>query len=193
MRIALPQHDDLLRDAIQRHGGVVVKTLGDGFHSVFTSASDAILAAIAAQRALNRLAVATEAANSSTLLLVRMGIHTGAAIPRDGDYFGPTVNQAARIKEAANGRQILISQATRSALESAGLTLECTLRDLGEHVLRGVRTSDHLTQIVIPDLPDDMRSPRTDHEITVAARIVISPTEEYLAPLPNWATVKTEA
>jgi len=50
MRIALARHDTLIRTAIDEHHGNVVKTMGDAFHSAFARASDAIAAALDAQR-----------------------------------------------------------------------------------------------------------------------------------------------
>ena len=96
MRPALARHDAILRDAIAAHAGHLVKTTGDGAHAVFANASDAVDAAIAAQ-----LALGGEDWSVPEPLLVRMGIHSGPAEVRDGDYFGTTVNRAARLMSAA--------------------------------------------------------------------------------------------
>jgi hypothetical protein len=56
MRDALARHDELLRDAIEGHGGYMVKTTGDGFHAAFSAADAGVSAAIAAQRALDAAA-----------------------------------------------------------------------------------------------------------------------------------------
>ena len=92
MRAALARHDAILRDAVEMHDGHVVKTTGDGLHAAFALAHDALVAALDAQRAL--------VAEDWTLqqpLRVRMGLHTGEAELREGDYFGPAVNRAARV------------------------------------------------------------------------------------------------
>src|SRR6476620_10395134 len=83
MRAALLAHDKVLRTAIEAHGGFLFSHTGDGVVAAFTSPRSAVDAAIAAQRALE--------------LPVRMGIATGEAELRDGDYFGTVLNRAARV------------------------------------------------------------------------------------------------
>ena len=80
---ALARHDEILRDAVAAHGGAIVKTTGDGLHAAFTSARDGIDAALRAQRVLHDTEWATPVP-----LLVRMGLNTGEAELRDGDYYG---------------------------------------------------------------------------------------------------------
>ena len=80
MRDALARHDAILRDAVTEHHGDIVKTTGDGVHAVFTSARDALDAALAAQLDLQRAAW-----DEVGELRVRMGLHTGEAELRDGD------------------------------------------------------------------------------------------------------------
>ncbi len=104
MRLALARHDEIVRDAIEAHDGHVVKTTGDGAHAVFAIASDAIDAAVAAHRAIG-----LEHWPLSAPLRVRMGIHSGPAELRDGDYYGTAVNRAARIMSIAHGGQVVIS------------------------------------------------------------------------------------
>lgn len=85
MAPALRRHDELLRAAIEAHGGHVFKTMGDQFCAAFLRASDAIAAAGAAQRAL--AAADWSAVNG---LQVRMALHSGATDERDGDYSAPS-------------------------------------------------------------------------------------------------------
>jgi class 3 adenylate cyclase len=82
MRVALAAHDSLLRGAIEKHGGRLFKHTGDGVCAAFASPKSAVDAAVTAQRALG--------------LPVRMGLATGEAELRDGDYFGAVLNRAAR-------------------------------------------------------------------------------------------------
>jgi class 3 adenylate cyclase len=110
MKAALARHDEILRDAVEERGGHVVKTTGDGLHAAFAVAPDAVAAALNAQRAL----VSEEWALPEPLK-VRMGLHTGAAELREGDYYGPAVNRAARIAAAAHGGQLVASAATSRA------------------------------------------------------------------------------
>src|SRR5215210_4314196 len=83
MRAALGRHDEILRSAVESHGGATVKTTGDGLIAVFATASDAVAAAIAAQSEL-----VGEAWPLPEALRVRMGLHTGPAELRDRDYHG---------------------------------------------------------------------------------------------------------
>ena len=83
MHDALPRHDAILRDAVRAHGGYVVKMTGDGMLAVFRAANDALVTAIDAQRTLHH-----EPWGETGPLKVRMGLHTGEAYLRDGDYYG---------------------------------------------------------------------------------------------------------
>ena len=113
MRDAMARHDELLRDAVESHGGFIVKTTGDGFHAVFATAHDAVTAAVAAQRAL-----LADDWNITQTVRVRMGMHTGEAEVRDGDYCGGAVNRAARLMSVAHGGQIVVSAATEELLRT---------------------------------------------------------------------------
>ena len=94
MRAALAAHDEVLHKAIEAHGGWLFKHTGDGVCAAFGSPTCAVDAAVAAQRALE--------------LPVRMGIATGEAELRDGDYLGAVLNRAARVMAAGHGGQILL-------------------------------------------------------------------------------------
>ena len=115
MRAALARHDVLLRDAIEANGGAVVKTTGDGFHAAFATADSAVRAAVDAQVDLVR-----EPWADTGPLLVRIGLHTGSAEMRDGDYFGTALNRAARLMAAAHGGQIVCSHATAELVHDTG-------------------------------------------------------------------------
>nr|WP_090277597.1 adenylate/guanylate cyclase domain-containing protein [Mycolicibacterium komanii]CRL72329.1 putative ATPase [Mycolicibacterium komanii] len=98
MRHALTEHDDTLRRAVATHGGRLFKHTGDGICAAFSSPRHAVDAAIDAQRSLS--------------LPVRMGIATGEAECRDGDYFGAVLNRTARLMAAGHGGQILADRLT---------------------------------------------------------------------------------
>ena len=102
MRVALAAHDEVLRGAIESHGGWLFKHTGDGVCAAFASPSSAVDAAVAAQRALE--------------LPVRMGIATGEAELRGTDYFGAVLNRAARVMAAGHDGQILLDDATAHLL-----------------------------------------------------------------------------
>src|SRR5262245_60234224 len=155
MRAALARHDALLRRAVRGHGGHVVKPTGDGLHAAFARAPDALGAALAAQRAL-----AAEPWDLPTPLRARMGLHMGACEEREGDYYGPAVNRAARVMQAGHGGQVLLSQAT-AALVRGELPAGAGLRDLDEHRLKDLLEPERLFQLLAPDLPDRFPPPRT--------------------------------
>jgi class 3 adenylate cyclase len=149
MRDALARHDELLRDAIEAHGGYVVKTTGDGFHAAFGTADAGVVAAVAAQRALD-----VEAWPLLEPLRVRMGLHTGSASLRDGDYFGSSLNRAARLMGVAHGGQVLCSQATAD-LARDSVTDGMDLVDLGEHRLRDLSRAERVFQVCAPGLLEE--------------------------------------
>ena len=149
MKGALKRHDAILRGAIETSGGQVVKTTGDGMVAVFGSATAAATAALAAQRDLTR-----EPWPETGPLRVRMGLHSGQADERAGDFFGPTVNRTARIMAAGHGGQILLSASAAELVRDA-LPAGAGLLDLGEHHLKDLGRPEHICQLVHPDLAAD--------------------------------------
>ena len=135
MRAALAAHDEVLRGAIEAHGGFLFKHTGDGVCAAFASPRSAVDAAVAAQRELE--------------LPVRMGIATGEAELRDGDYFGAVLNRAARVMAAGHGGQILLADST------AGLLSGVDLLDLGPRRLRDVPMPVGVFQVRAPGLRTD--------------------------------------
>jgi predicted ATPase/class 3 adenylate cyclase len=127
MRAALAAHDEVLRAAIEEHGGWLFKHTGDGVCAAFASPGSAVDAAVAAQRALE--------------LPVRMGLATGEAELRGGDYFGVVLNRAARVMAAGHGGQILLAEST------AGLLSGVDLLDLGPRRLRDLPTAVGVFQV----------------------------------------------
>lgn len=138
---ALARHDAILRGAVEQSGGTVVKTTGDGLHAAFDTASDALRATLAAQ-----LALRAEAWALAKPLKVRMGIHVGDGERRDGDYYGPALNRAARIMAAGHGGQILVSAAT-AQLTAGSLPPGARLKDMGTHRLKDLTLPENLFQV----------------------------------------------
>ncbi len=172
MSMALARHDAIVRSAIESHGGHVFKTVGDAFYGAFPAAPAALAAAVEAQRALYAEdwgAVDPDFAD----LRVRMGVHRGLAEARGGDYFGPALNRTARLASAGHGGQILLSQAAAQAVRG-DLPAGQTLRDLGEHRLKDLRHSEHISQVVVEGLPDVVRSVTTAGELSARDRIVVA-------------------
>jgi class 3 adenylate cyclase len=147
MREALERHDAVMSAAIADHGGYVFATGGDGFAAAFDRVTSAMTAALEGQRALERILWPSQIS-----IRVRMALHTGEAMERGGDYFGPAVNRTARLMAAGHGGQILCS-GTATAM-SADLPEGSTLRDLGEHRLRDLTTSEHIFELIYPGAPE---------------------------------------
>jgi predicted ATPase len=141
MRAALVVHDKVLRTAIEAYDGFLFSHTGDGFVAAFASPMSAVNAAIDAQRELQ--------------LPVRMGLATGEAELRDGDYFGTVLNRAARVMAAGHGGQILLAEST------AGLLSGVDLVDLGPRRLRDVPNPITVFQVNAPGLPEDFPPLRT--------------------------------
>lgn len=159
MSTALRRHDALIRDAVARNGGHVFKTVGDAFHAVFSTAPQAIGAAIAAQRAL-----LAEDFSSIEGARVRMALHSGIAETREADYFGPTVNRVARLLGIGHGGQILVSSATAELL-GGELPPEASLRDLGAHRLKDLARAEQVYQLVAPGVPSEFPPLRSLDEL----------------------------
>ena len=132
MRAALAAHDKVLRAAIEAHGGFLFKHTGDGVCAAFGSPKAAVDAAVAAQRDLE--------------LPVRMGLATGEAELRGGDYFGAVLNRAARVMAAGHGGQILLVESTASLLSGVDLI------HLGPRRLRDLPSAVGLFQVRAPGL-----------------------------------------
>jgi predicted ATPase/class 3 adenylate cyclase len=146
MQDAVRRHDALMRAAIAARDGVVFKTVGDAFCAAFARPEDAIAAMLDSQHAL-----AAEDFSAIDGLPVRAAIHTGTADERDGDYFGPAVNRVARLLAIGHGGQVLVSGVTADLVQSE-LPPQASLRDLGEHRLRDLARSEHVFQLVAPEL-----------------------------------------
>jgi predicted ATPase/class 3 adenylate cyclase len=144
------RHDALVRGAIEGQRGRVVKTMGDGFHAMFDSASDCAMAAVAAQQALE----AESWPGETGPIHVRMGLHTGESEFRDGDYYGTEVNRAARVMAIAHGGQIVLTDPTAALIRKA-LPPETSLTDLGQHRLKGIAAPEQIYQLCHPSLPAD--------------------------------------
>jgi len=149
MKAAVSRHEHLMRAAIARCGGYVFKTMGDAFCCAFPTAPQAVNAAIEAQRAL-----AKEDFSSVGGLQVRMGLHTGYAEERNGDYFGPAVNRVARLMSVGHGGQVLLSGVTRE-LAHAELPDGCTLVNLGSHRLKDLTEAEQVWQVTIAGLSSE--------------------------------------
>jgi predicted ATPase/class 3 adenylate cyclase len=132
---ALQEHRRLLRGAFAANDGAEVDTQGDAFFVAFGRASDAVAAAVDAQRAL-----------SGGPIRVRMGLHTGEPRLTDEGYIGLDVHKGARIAAVGHGAQVLLSQATRALVDA-------DVRDLGPHRLKDLSVPERIFQLEIDGLP----------------------------------------
>ena len=151
----LAAHNEMIRRAVDAHGGTEVRTEGDAFFCVFTSAADAIAAALEAQRALcaHRWPAGAEVS-------VRMGLHTGDVEPGSDDYIGLAVHRAARVVDAGHGKQILVSDAT-ALVAAERLPPGASLRALGAYRLKDFPAPSELHQLCHPELPSEFPALRT--------------------------------
>ena len=155
MSRALAEHDAVSRSAVEEHRGAIIKMTGDGICAAFDDPVDALKATAQLQRSL-----ATLASSNKISLRVRAGLHLGIVERRNEDLFGSSVNRAARIMKAAHGGQILVSQAVFDHVRTR-LPPPISLRDLGGVRLRDLATSEHVYQVVHPELRQDFPALRS--------------------------------
>ena len=154
-RAVQDRHSEIIREAVEAHGGQEVRTEGDSFFIAFRTARQAVGAAVAAHRGL-----AAEAWPHGRPLRVRMGMHTGEGALGGGDYIGIDVNRAARIAAAGHGGQVLLSDATR-ILVGTGLPQGVAVRTLGRYRLKDFDEPEPLHDLVLDGLPADFAPLRT--------------------------------
>jgi len=145
----LAEFRNLLRTALHAYRGQEVDTQGDAVFAAFARASDALSAAVAAQREL-----ALHSWPDAAVVRVRMGLHTGEPTRVAEGYVGLDVHYAARIMSAGHGGQVLLSRTTRDLVEQ-DLPEGVSLRDLGEFHLKDLERPIPLSQAVIAGLPAD--------------------------------------
>ena len=149
MSVAVARHDEIVAGVVASWSGVrpVVQGEGDSVVAAFSRATDAVAAALDVQRALQR-----EAWPGGLQLRVRIGVHTGEAVPRDdGTYVGTTIIRAARIRDAANGGQTLVS-ASAATVAAFSLPDGAVLVDVGVHRLKNLDGPEQLWLLTHPDL-----------------------------------------
>ena len=168
MAAALRRHDEILRDAFEQAGGYVFKTVGDSFCAAFPAARAGLDAALAAQQNL-----AAQSWPTSRPIVVRMALHAGVCEERDGDYFGPAVNRAARLLAVATGGQVLVSGVAAELL-SEEMPEGVGLRELGTHQLKDLSRPERIYQVEAAFLADRVAVPAANQpgrpaDLTTAA------------------------
>jgi class 3 adenylate cyclase len=141
----LAAHDELVRRRIETYRGQVVKTAGDGFMVAFRDPEAACRAAVGIQKDLRR--TLDPKLRITANVKVRIGIHTGPVVSRDGDYFGRNVAIAARIGDLATGGEVLVSDAVSEALDDDAAV---ELVEMGEVELKGIPGTHVVHRVVVP-------------------------------------------
>jgi class 3 adenylate cyclase len=136
-RDVMRRHDNLIRDLLNRHGGMEVKSMGDGFLALFPSPSVAVSCAIAIQ---NNFPVPDSTSDS---VAVRIGINAGEPIEEEHDVFGAAVILASRVCARARGGQILMAEPVRHLLTGRGFLFA----DQGEFVPKGFEDAVKLVEV----------------------------------------------
>ncbi len=150
MRASLARHDEIVRSIVETAKGTVFKHTGDGFGAAFDSVRAGVEAAA-------RIAAALASTDwEGPALATRIGVHSGEAEPTDGDYFGTTVTRTARIMDAGNGGQILVSEAARQLLGDR-LGAGMSLVDAGEHRLKDLGEPTRIYRLMAEGAEDPRR------------------------------------
>lgn len=156
MERSLAVHDGIMREAIEDEDGYVFATGGDSFSASFPTPSKAVAAAASAQLKLLRQVW------DGPPLAVRIGVHTGHAEERDGNYYGPHVGRCARIMSLGGPGQTLVSGVTADlVIDEIGDDL--SLVDLGQRSLGGIDRPERIFELRHPDLPE-LGLPEVAHE-----------------------------
>ncbi|HEX2224765.1 MAG TPA: AAA family ATPase [Thermoanaerobaculia bacterium] len=155
MAAAVARQIALLDAAIQAHGGIHFKTVGDAVQAAFPTAPEAIAAALDAQRSL-----LAEGWGEIGPLRVRMALHAGEAMVHNEEYQGPLLNRSARLLAIGHGAQVLLSE-TAAMLARDAMPPGTDLRELGEHRLPDLLEPECIFQLLHPDLPDAFPPLRT--------------------------------
>lgn len=169
MEGVISRHNVLLATIVERHHGHLFKYVGDGVCTAFSTALDALEAALAIQRAFT--------SNTSNIpIKLRVALHSGAATLHNGDYAGLALSRTTRILAAGHGSQILLSLAAHE-LVCDNLPPEVVLRDLGAHHLKDLARPEHIFQVVAHDLPANFPPLNTldrhQHNLPVQATALI--------------------
>jgi len=149
MYTAMRRHDQLLGAAIESNGGIVIKERGEGdsFFAVFPRATDAVAAALDAQKA-----IFAEPWRDKVQISVRMAVLTGEADAQDRDYRSPAVNRCAKLRRRAVGNQVLVSETTYSIVADI-LRDDIRLVSVGKRRLEGHERPEEIYVLQHPEVP----------------------------------------
>ncbi len=163
----LEKHKELVRPILSRHRGREVKTVGDAFLVEFTSALEATECAVEVQKTL-----ADHNASSSNKVEVRIGVHVGDVVHREGDIYGDAVNIAARIEPLARGGEVCISEQVYAQVRNK---VPYRMERLPSQTLKNVQFPIDVYRIVLQRGTPERRTPSPANRIAVLPLSNISP------------------
>jgi serine/threonine protein kinase/class 3 adenylate cyclase len=140
--VMIHRHDELAAQAIEQHGGKVVKTIGDSAMAEFPDAASAVRAAVEIEREFLKF---NSSQPENQRVDIRIGIHTGVGFRKGNDLFGDVVNVTARIVKHTAPAQILISRATYESI-SKEVDLRC--RWLNKLTIDGRTEKEDIFEVV---------------------------------------------
>jgi class 3 adenylate cyclase len=148
MELAITRYEEIVSTVVTAAGGIVLKARGEGdsTFSVFSRASDGVSGAYEIQRAIS-----AEPWPADAVVRLRISVHSGEAVEREGDYYGPAVNLAARLRGVAQGGQIVMSTSAASVARRH-LPRGCELVELGSLTLPGIATPEQAWVLSGPGL-----------------------------------------
>jgi class 3 adenylate cyclase len=139
----LAEHDEMMGQVVADHGGRVVKKLGDAYMVIFQATEDAVHCGL---KALSRIAARNR--ESSPAMEIRVGLHAGAMLERDGDFFGENVNIAARLEQMARPMTIAASE---RVVQDIATRVPAEARFVGAQALKNLRYPVSVYQLVPAD------------------------------------------
>ncbi|HVG75973.1 MAG TPA: BTAD domain-containing putative transcriptional regulator, partial [Thermoleophilaceae bacterium] len=170
MAASLERHDEIIDGCTGAHDGRLLKSQGEGDSTltVFPRASEALACAAELRKSFSQAEW-----EAGLELRVRIAIHTGEAHERDGDYFGPAVNRAARLRALADGGATLLSQATAEIVQDR-LPEGTELIDHGSHALRGLSRPERVFELREEGAPRAAELPASMREVRKTVTVLFA-------------------
>ncbi len=173
----LDVHNEAIRDSVETHGGRAIKGTGDGFLVEFPSALQAVSCAIDIQR---RFHDRNRGVDEGERFSVRIGLHVGDVVRRDGDVFGDGVNITARVEPLASAGGICVTSAVR---EQVWNKIRQPIVSLGRRQLKNLEAPIDLFRVALPWEAETTRAATTGDRTRLAvlplANISPDPDDEY--------------
>lgn len=157
------QCNDMLRQCVEKHGGRVIKTIGDAIMATFEEPKESVYAAIEMQ---NGLVEFNAPKPEQDHVFIRIGLNYGSGIVKSNDVFGDVVNVASRVESVAVPEQIVISESLKDQTEKLGLF---KITHIGRFALKGKEGDRDLYEVVWTDKKKVMKP--AAHAAVKAARV----------------------